>query len=186
VAHKNAEKGKRWERWCATFLGITRRRNIGAHHDIGDLADPDFIYECKDDNSRSPVQWWAQAEAARERAHLPWSIVLAKTAALTGKPKRPEEPHGWATQSIEQWRVMREYLRWLETSFDGIYGGAGPALRANALRSLREVMDYRVANGEMSFPFRPPPDGEGESVERDLLVPSGRDLWRRADSDYEA
>ena len=167
MAHRNAEKGKRWERWCARFLHIARRGNVGAHLDLGDLDDPDFIYECKDDRSRSPLQWWEQAEAARFRAVRPWSLVLAKHSALAGKPKRPGEPEGWAFQSIEQWRIMREYIRWLESFTD-------PGIRARALRRIREDLQNGLADDPMPIPLRPHSDREGKSGEGDLLVPGRR------------
>src|ERR1039458_1613565 len=115
MPHPNKAKGDRWERLCAELLGLKRSRlRPGVHDDEGDLDDWAFIYECKDDNSRSPIQWWEQAERARARTRKPWSVVLAKTACMTGKPKKPDQPEGWAIMSIEQWKQIRGYLGELE------------------------------------------------------------------------
>lgn len=114
MPHPNAVKGAVWERFCSKLLGRPRTLCKGKHDDAGDLDDPDFIYECKYDNSRSPLQWWKQAEAARLRVGKSWSVVLAKTACMTGKPKVPGDPEGWAILSIEQWAEVREYIRSLE------------------------------------------------------------------------
>jgi hypothetical protein len=125
MPHPNATKGARWERWCSVFLGIRRTLRRGSHDDRGDLYDPAFVYECKDDASRSPMQWWEQAEAARKRARKPWCVVLAKA-----RMPQPGQPRGWAQMSIEQWRVLREYIRQLET----IAATPGPSVSPELLR----------------------------------------------------
>lgn len=112
MPHPNKLKGDRWERFCAELLGIKRSQlRPGCHDDQGDLDDPVFVYECKDDASRSPMQWWEQAERARARAGKRWSVVLAKA-----RLPRPGQPKGWAQMSIEQWVELREYIRVLECS----------------------------------------------------------------------
>lgn len=111
MPHPNKAKGDRWERFCATLLGIKRSRlRPGVHDDEGDLDDPSFVYECKDDASRSPMAWWMQAEAARGRTGKPWSIVLAKA-----RIPKPGQPRGWAQMSIEQWKELRSHIDDLET-----------------------------------------------------------------------
>lgn len=117
MPHPNASKGRRWELFCAALLNLKRTRNLGDHNDQGDLDDPAFVYECKDDASRSPMQWWEQAERARGRAGKPWSVVLAKVRS----PKRGQ-PKGWAQMSIEQWVELREYIAHVEDLVDSSCG----------------------------------------------------------------
>lgn len=95
---------------CGALLGLKRHHNLGDHDDVGDLDDPAVVYECKDDGSRSPAQWWRQAQAARKRAGKPWAVVLAKQ-----RLPMQGEPRGWAQMSIEQWREIRAYIARLET-----------------------------------------------------------------------
>jgi hypothetical protein len=129
MPHPNADKGARWERWCSFFLSIKRTLSKGKHDDMGDLEDPDFVYECKDDASRSPMQWWLQAEAARNRAAKPWAIVLAKA-----RMPKPGQPRGWAQMSIEQWRELRGYIAHLEIQCAaGGYDNDPVLLRRNIL-----------------------------------------------------
>ena len=154
MPHKNAVKGAAWERWCASFLGITRTLRKGRRDDRGDLDDAMFTYECKNDNSRSPLQWWQQAEAARQLDGKPWAVVLAKTACLTGKPKRPNEPAGWATMSIEQWKELRAYIGALEAG----YHDSLDALR----RGFEPSVGTWMAHDQVSVPRGPSPERASE------------------------
>jgi hypothetical protein len=90
---------------------VARTLSKGKHDDRGDLEDPCFVYECKDDASRSPMQWWEQAEAARLRTGKPYAVVLAKA-----RMPKPGQPRGWAQMSIEQWQELREYIGDLEAA----------------------------------------------------------------------
>lgn len=85
------------------------------------------------------MQWWEQAEAARKRARKPWCVVLAKA-----RLPQPGQPRGWAQMSIEQWKVLREYIRQLET----IASTPGPSVSPDLLRSklltAAELADHPV------------------------------------------
>lgn len=134
--HPSASKGRRWELDCATLLGLKRFHNLGNHDDVGDLDDPAFVYECKDDQSRSPMQWWLQAEEERKRSTKPWAIVLAKA-----RMPRPGEPKGWAQMSIEQWKELRAYIDRLETE---IRAASRLATRYGEGQRIRVKLDNNV------------------------------------------
>lgn len=143
MPHPNASKGARWERWCAAFLGVPRTLSKGKHDDKGDLEDPAFVYEAKDDASRSPMQWWEQAEAARQRADKPWAVVLSKV-----RLPKPGQPKGWAQMSIEQWKELRYYIRELERVAK--HSGCLDLLRSE----FGSRFGARMADDEMPIPRR--------------------------------
>jgi len=146
MPHPNASKGRAWELYCSKLLHIQRRPGLGDHDDGGDLEDPDFVYECKDDGSRSPAQWWAQAERARKRMGKPWAIVLSKA-----RLPKPGAPRGWAQMSIEQWGELREYITVLERI--AVSSGRIDALR----RDMRASDALRVAYNPLPISRRPAP-----------------------------
>lgn len=149
MPHPNASKGARWERFCAGVLAISRTLAKGKHDDAGDLLDTDFIYECKDDGSRSPMQWWEQAEAARRQHGKPWAVVLSKA-----RLPKPGQPKGWAQMDIAQWRDLREYVRALEDfAFDR--GGLESLRRGRGARIHEGLEDYPVSLSLRFAPYRP-------------------------------
>lgn len=161
MPHPNASKGARWELWCASFLGLKRITRKGDHDDVGDLGDdPLFVHECKDDASRSPMQWWTQAEAARVRAGKPWSLVLSKA-----RMPRPGQPKGWAQMDIAQWREIREYIRYCEiqagirTPVAG-YSSSPDVLRRGVVENIRE----RLAHDPLPIPPGPASEREDQSA----------------------
>lgn len=157
MPHPNAEKGKRWEQWCAAYLGRKRTNSKGEHDDLGDLDDPAFVCECKDDASRSPMQWWEQAERARIRSGKPWSVVLSKA-----RMPRPGQPRGWAQMSIEQWKEMRAYIALLEAQLER-HAGFGYQHGARALRGKYDQSPPGLVNDPLPFPPRPAPECPGKS-----------------------
>jgi hypothetical protein len=154
MPHPNASKGARWESWCASYLGLKRITRKGDHDDVGDLGPDDlFVYECKNDASRSPMQWWKQAFRARILAQKPFALVLSKA-----RMPRPGEPRGWAQMSIEQWGDLRVYIKQLESvaehyrCLDALRGG------------LHTASAVRMEDVEMSLSPRQAPERESESA----------------------
>lgn len=90
------------------------------------------------------MQWWEQAEAARKRARKPWCVVLAKA-----RVPQPGQPRGWAQMSIEQWKVLREYIRQLEA----IVSTPGPPVSPELLRR-KLLTSAELADNPVSIPRR--------------------------------
>lgn len=104
MPNKNGEMGKRWERELAGLLGSSRITRKGDHNDVGDLGDPDWVIEAKDDQSHSLSSFIDQMLAARERSGKRWGVVLLKHR------RRPARD-GYALMPIWLWIDLRDYVQ---------------------------------------------------------------------------
>src|SRR5882724_7259855 len=101
MSHPNKDKGTRWETELARYLGSPRIGSVNGANDKGDLFDPDWVLEAKDEQSIGLAGYMAEVEREVNNAdHQRWGIALVKK-------RRAKVGDGYAVMPIWQFRALR-------------------------------------------------------------------------------
>ena|SRR5712664_726669 len=79
MSHPNKIKGSRFESDAGHYLGVKRIGAIYGNQDQGDLEDPLFVMECKNENRIDLAGYMDQLMAEYERAaSKPFAVAIVK------------------------------------------------------------------------------------------------------------
>lgn len=107
MSHPNKVKGSRWEAELAAYLGVKRIGGVNGANDQGDLADPGWVIEAKNEQKIDLPQYMREVEREMGNAGKRWGVALVKN-------RRHSVGDGYAVMPLWLWRGLRDYLRHLE------------------------------------------------------------------------
>lgn len=114
MTHPNKIKGTRWESDVGRFLDIKRIGAIYGNQDQGDLEDPLWVIECKNENRIDLAGYMDQLKAEFQRASgKPFAVAIVK------RRKRPVE-EAYAVMPLWMFRIVRERLAVNDESPDSV------------------------------------------------------------------
>jgi hypothetical protein len=108
MSHPNKVKGYNWEAALAKYLGCSRIGGVNGANDQGDLHDPDWVIEAKDEATIKLPEYMRELEREMGNAGKRWGVALVKN-------RRHSTGDGYAVMPIWLWRGLRDYLAYLES-----------------------------------------------------------------------
>jgi hypothetical protein len=134
MSHPNKVKGTRWESDVGRYLGVERIGAIYGNKDQGDLNDPDWVIECKNELRIDLAGYMDQLIAEWDNAGCKrWAVAIVKRRH---KPVKD----AYAVMPLWVYRELRDWIRAHEqTSGSGTVAAASRPHVADGVEPGRQA-----------------------------------------------